>query len=432
MISPLTNLALWRCLNRREEGGKIDDENDPSDAMKKQLRVLYAVGPGDVVGTHRDLSDDEISICFSRLFLDWCDESGAHAHLISWHTRRDSFRSARYFIENYPKPSLYYQRGVNHHFGSIAYGLNVVAKSFRERPCVVVIDSGTSHWIVFSLLSFLRIPVIAVMHSTLWPMGFPPKRKVDRLLRWLDGLFFRRFAAATVCVSPECERQVRQVARVLKGPIYQCRAQFRPDLMSRITPVPPHEIRPFRVLFVGRLEVSKGVFLILSAAECLEREMPGEFRWKIVGGGSSFEALTRQVVERNLGHVIEVTGRLPRHQALEAYGWAHSMIVPTTERYSEGLAMTAAEAVLAGRPVVVSKVVPAWEVLGDAAIRAETGDVDSFVEAFRRLALDSGYYDRCRRATSSAQQQFYQVSEGLGAVVGRAIRAATRSKDDTE
>jgi len=158
-------------------------------------------------------------------------------------------------------------------------------------------------------------------------------------------------------------------------------------------------------------------------AERLEREMPGQFSWKIVGNGGASEALARQVEDRKLGGVIDVTGRLPRKDALEAYGWAHAMVVPTTANYSEGLAMTAAEAILAGRPVVLSEVVPAGEILGDAAIEVETGSVDGFVEAFRKLALDAAWYDHCRRATVAVQEQFYQTSQGLGAVVGRAIMA---------
>jgi hypothetical protein len=85
--------------------------------------------------------------------------------------------------------------------------------------------------------------------------------------------------------------------------------------------------------------------------------------------------------------------------------------------------MTAAEGVLAGRPVVLSTVVPAWEVLGGAAIVAQAEDVDSFVSAFRRLLLEPDYYEQCKHATADAQAQFYYEPAGLGAVLGRAISA---------
>lgn len=395
----------------------------------RDVRLLYALGPGDVVGMYRDMLEGrepayEMSIAFSKLFLDWCDKSADFAHLVSSHVRRDSVRHGRYLIENLPKPSSYYAGGIKHHGGSLAYGLTLIRTAIRERPSAVIVDSGTTHWIIWSMLSLWRIPVIAVMHSTIWPMGFPPKRFRDRLLRTLDGIFFRRFAAAIVCVSPECERQVRAVAKgKLSGPVYQCRAQFHSTFRTTVNPVPRHSIRPFRVLFVGRIERIKGVFLILSMAERLEQQMPGQFRWKIIGVGSASAELENEVSSRNLSNIVEVTGRLPRKSVVEAYGWAHANVVPTTAEYIEGLAMTAAEAVLAGRPVVLSTVVPAWEVLGDAAIRVDAGNVDSFVDAFRKLALDADYYERCRRATIDAQAQFCNASEGLGTVLGRAISA---------
>jgi glycosyltransferase involved in cell wall biosynthesis len=107
--------------------------------------------------------------------------------------------------------------------------------------------------------------------------------------------------------------------------------------------------------------------------------------------------------------------------ALETFAWAHAMVVPTTSKFFEGLAMSAAESVLAGRPVVVTAVVPAWEVLGDAVIKVETDNLESLTDAIRRLALDADYYDKCQRATAGVQAQFYDRSEGLGNSIGRAI-----------
>jgi glycosyltransferase involved in cell wall biosynthesis len=302
--------------------------------------------------------------------------------------------------------------------------LTVVAHALRHRANVVIADSGTAHWFVFSLLALFRVPVIAVMHNALWPLGFPPVRKSDRFFRRLNGWFFRHFAAATVCISPECERQVRAVAGMPKGPVDQCLPQYRRTFMTCVPAPPDPASRPFRVLFLGRVEDFKGVFLILSMAERLKAEMPGQFLWKIVGSGQASEALIRQTRERNLDHIVEIPGSLPDEEtALATLGWAHAMVVPTTSHFPEGLAMTAAEAILAGRPVVVSSVVPAYEILGPAAIRVETDNPDAFVAALRRLALDPEYYRRCQRATANVQAQFYDRSKGLGAVLGRAISA---------
>jgi glycogen(starch) synthase len=364
--------------------------------MRRPPRLIYAAGPSDLVAAFRRWKAGtdapfEMSIAVSSTFLDWCESATAQVHMISSNDKRQVVQEGRYIVENRPRHGWYRARGVRHHLALIEYGLSIVGTAMRERPDLIVVDSGTTHWMVLTILALARIPVIAVMHSTLWPAGFEPARTGDRLLRLLDGLFFRHLAAGTLCVSPECERQVRLLARDPKGFVVQCRYQFRRRFFNSVIPPPAYAARPFRVVFVGRIKEFKGVFLILSIAEMLEREMPGGFIWRIFGYGDASAELARQVEQRKLAHLIELPGMLSRERVQEAYGWAHAVVVPTTSQFNEGLAMTAVEAALSGRPVVLSTVVPAWEVLGGAAIRAQADDVESFADAFLRLALDSDY-----------------------------------------
>ncbi len=427
----------------------------------RRVRVLYALGPGDVVQFYRDLTagrapgvrtTDEalslhpseprplvgepesarapafqMSMAFSKQFLDWadqawCDEAGVVVHGISSHPRADRFEVGAHSVENRPKRQIGSGGGWRFYLGQLWYGLRVVGWAVSERVDVVIADSGTTEWIVLGLLRLFRIPVIAVLHNTLWPMGHRPRRGLARLLRRLDGFFFRHIAAATVGVSPECLRQVREIAGVPKGPVLECRAQFRTGFLSRVTPVAEGNRRPFQVLFLGRRETIKGVWLMVDLARLLEAEHRGEFRWRMVGYGSEFEGLRAAIVTSGLEHVMRVEGSLPSEEAaLETMGWAHAMIVPTMPDFCEGLAMTAAECVLAGRPVVVSSVVPAWEVLGGAALKAEAGSVASFAAALKRLAFEPGCYEACRRETAAVQGQFYDRSQGLGNVLGGAV-----------
>lgn len=395
--------------------------------QERPQRILYAVGPGDVVGQYRALAEGreppfQFCLSFTRQFLESCADTGATAHLISWHARRDALQVGRHRVENRPQPRLYYARGLKHYLGSVLYGLGIVAQAVRDRATVVIVDSGTTRWFVLAPLALLRIPVIAVMHSTLWPAGFPPRRRSERILRILDGFFFRRIAAATVCVSPECARQARAVAGKAKGGFYQFRPQYREDFLPRVAPVPPGPLKPLQVLFLGRVEEYKGVFLLVSAAERLEKQMPGQFRWRMVGGGEAFAALEARIRERHLEEIVQVEPMLPGEAAaLEALSWSHVVVVPTTSKFKEGLAMTAVESVLAGRPVVVSSVVPAGEILGRAAMKAETDSVDSLVNRLCRLAQEPALYAEMQRATGAVQAQFYDRAQGLGNVLQRAI-----------
>ena len=445
---------------RRDEAAA---EANVSRREGRRVRVLYALGPGDVVQFYRDLTGGrapglrptdkdlsagtptfQMSMAFSQQFLDWCDEAGRDGsgrdeagrdedrpdrarvvvHGISSSPRADRIQAGAHCVENRPRRQIGNGRGWRFYVGSIWYGLRVVRWAVAERADVVIADSGTTEWIVLGLLRLFRIPVIAVLHNTLWPMGHRPRRGLAGLLRRFDGVFFRRFAAATVGVSPECVRQVREIAGTPRGPVLECRAQFRTGFLSRVVPVAEASRSPFQVLFLGRLETIKGVWLMVDLARRLETELAGAFRWRMVGYGSEFEALRAAIAAHGLGQVMEVESSLPNEgAALETMGWAHAMIVPTMPDFCEGLAMTAAECVLAGRPVVVSSVVPAWEVLGGAALKAEAGNVGSFVEAFKRLAFEPGCYEACQRATAQVQGQFYDRGRGLGSVLGRAVVA---------
>jgi glycosyltransferase involved in cell wall biosynthesis len=424
----------------------LANEAGRSPAGGMPIRVLYALGPGDVVQFYRDsipgktpglfptekeLSAGtpafQMSMPFSKQFLDWCDEAGLEVHGVSSSLRADHLQVGAHSLENRPKPPIAGGRGWLPILAQVWYGLRVVAWAVAERPDVVIVDSGTTEWIALTPLRLFGIPVIAVLHNTLWPMGYPQRRWKGRLLLRASGFFFRYVAAATVGVSPECARQVWQVAGRPRGPVLECRAQFRTGFLSRVAPVTSVGRTPFQVLFLGRFENIKGIYLIVLLARQLEAEHPGAFRWRMVGSGSEFEALKQSIAKAGVGHVVQVEASLPSEEvALRTMGWAHAMIVPTLNDFCEGLAMTAAECVLAGRPVVVSEVVPAWEVLDGAALKAEAGNVASFADALKRLALEPGCYEACQRATTAVQGQFYDRSQGLGAVLGRAVLAVTK------
>ena len=85
--------------------------------------------------------------------------------------------------------------------------------------------------------------------------------------------------------------------------------------------------------------------------------------------------------------------------------------------------MTAAEAALAGRPVITSPVVPALEVLRPACSEAVTDDPESYVTAIRRLLDDAALYERLRAACPAAAAPFLDRSLGLAAVLDRVLPA---------
>ena len=85
--------------------------------------------------------------------------------------------------------------------------------------------------------------------------------------------------------------------------------------------------------------------------------------------------------------------------------------------------MTAAEAVLAGRPVITNPVVPALEVLRPACVEAQTNEVDSYVTAILKLIHDPDRYRALCSACPQLQGQFYDRSRGLAMVLKKIIES---------
>ncbi len=214
----------------------------------------------------------------------------------------------------------------------------------------------------------------------------------------LDAWFWRHCAEATLCVSPECQRQVETITGGRNGPIFQFRSQFYPDDFLSVAPPPPHDERPFRVIFVGRVQREKGVFDVVEIADRLERKYPGRLRYEVCGSGSDLEELKQAIEGRGLGEVVKVMGPLKRPELLAAYGRSHVLIVPTRSTFCEGMPATAAEGVLTGRPVLTSRLSNALDVLEGAVVEARPDDLDSYIEGLERLMTDGDYYRQCCEA----------------------------------
>jgi glycosyltransferase involved in cell wall biosynthesis len=183
------------------------------------------------------------------------------------------------------------------------------------------------------------------------------------------------------------------------------------------------DTKPFRVLFVGRVEGNKGVFDVLEMAATLKAVHPDSFAFDLCGSGSALAEVRKTVEARRLEDVVTVHGRLDRPELLEQYARCHMVIVPTRSNFVEGFAMVAAEAVLMGRPILSNPVVPACEVLGPAAVLARTNDVCDYVAKLKELAFDPGCYRKACHACAAAAAPFVDRSHSLEAALARMLES---------
>jgi glycogen synthase len=389
-----------------------------------QHRVFYAAGPGNVISAHQHWragahDPTEVSITFSSQVEDYCKRTGSAAYFVSYKAPAALLNDGFITLEHRPKQSAG-KKGLRFHLYELSYFLGLFRTALKFRATVAIIDSGTSQFFAGWLFRLVGIPVVVVLHNTIWPANFPPTRPLPRLLSVLDATFFRRGASAIIGVSPECVRQVRHLTKGSHTPLFEIRAQFLKSRFAAIGPPPPFDGSTLRVMYIGRVNRIKGVFDILEMAKRLEQSYPGKVQWDICGTGPDSDLLLQKKNELALQNV-NLLGWVSLERLQQIYSEAHLSIVPTRSDFAEGLAMTAAEAILAGRPLITNPVVPALEVLREASLEAKTNDVDSYVDVISRVLDDPALYKRLCNACGPLQAQFYDRQNGLDAILTKAI-----------
>lgn len=386
------------------------------------FRVFYAAGPGNVIAAHqhwmRGASDpSEMSLTYSGQFADFCREIGAEAYIVSYHAPKARLLDGAFTLEHRPKP-MSGAAGAMYHLSEILYGIGLVATAIRFRANAAVVVSGSTHFFVLSLLRLAGIQPV-VLHNTLWPAGFPPRRLPARLILRLDSLFFRLATVRTLGVSPECLRQVRELTRGRATNLYEFRSQFHREHFVGVPPPPGDHESTFRILYAGRINRNKGVFDILSIASNVEARRPGRVRWTICGAGPDLDELRRTHGAMRLENIVDIHGWTPPEAMRRILADSHASIVPTRSDFAEGMAKTVVESILSGRPVVTSPVVPALEMLKPACVEARTDDVASYADAIVGLIDDPARYRSLCRACPDLQGQFYDRQQGMSTALKR-------------
>lgn len=381
----------------------------------KPFRILYAAGPGNVLGTYQywiNQQDDpsQISVTYSSQFYDVCRSLNAEGYIISSFPQKNVVKDEEFIIEHRPKqfnnaPGMFY------HLAQIWYGLRLVFTALRWRADVLVAADGTTHWFVLALLPLLGIAVVPSLHCVVW-RKYLPQKKTEKLFARLSRQLFTR-CASILAVSKDVAAQVRIITGDDQTPsIREFRPFYRKGGFDDIQPsVLQH---PFRVLFIGRMEECKGVFDVLQIAKRFAIEKRQDVQFHFCGLGSALEQVERLAKAEGLEASMQFHGYCNKAELQEQLNQAHIVIVPTKTTFVEGFNKVVAEGILAGRPVVTSAVCPALFYAKPGVVEVAPDQVQEYGDAILKLLDEPEFYAQKQRGCRLSQNQFYDEATSWG------------------
>ena len=392
------------------------------DMSEPSLRVFYAAGPGDIIGTYRywkqNQADPSIpGLTDSGQFYDWVRESGQiKAMAISSCPRKDYLEEDPFTLQHIPKKE---GSGAGYHLSQILYGLRICYKAICFKADLAIIEEGTSDWFVWNLLHFFGIKIIPSLKCVLWA-EFKPLSFKQKILNAANRSFFRKKVLAVLSMSPLIDKQVAALAEPAPPPIFNFLPMYKKDVFSDIPP-PDFSQRPFIVLFIGRIEPFKGVFDLIEIAKNFKKNNLTDIYFEFCGQGSASEALKQKILSEQLSETCHVHGYCDRDQLRAKLAASHAVIAPSRTSFGEGFCMVVVEGVLAGRPVVTSKVCPSLYTIQPAACEAQPDDVASYEEAILKLYHSPSYYKEKQEACSTMVEPFYDMENSWQAALKKAI-----------
>lgn len=153
--------------------------------------------------------------------------------------------------------------------------------------------------------------------------------------------------------------------------------------------------RPFTILWLGNVNLLKGIGYFLDAARLLQKE---PFRFLVYGALKITEEAVRQAPPN-----VEFRGPIPRSDLSRAYGEADVFTLPTL---SDGFGLTQLEAMAHGLPVAATPNCGRVVTDGEDGLIVPAGNAEALAAAFAELARDRSRLAAMSRAARAKAGQF--------------------------
>jgi len=234
--------------------------------------------------------------------------------------------------------------------------------------------------ILLGIAKYFRVPVMIQVHGG----------QVD----WMPGIslaasrhLLSRFFASVDEVIVLSRNQYQGLASVI-GEQKGKHLTVVPAVFVPILPLQRevrHKLQPCEFLYLGRVELEKGVFELIDAYEQILKRVP-DARLTVVGPGAARQHLSRRASE--LGLSVQFMDSVRGKEKQNILGRADVFVLPS---WSEGCSIALLEAMAAGLAAICTTVGAAPDILrqGEHALLVPPKNVPCLAEAMLLLATDT-------------------------------------------
>lgn len=377
------------------------------------LRISYIPGPGDLAGTYecwrrREHDPRSPIITYSAQFFKLVKRLGMDAQI---------------FVQtSVPKDQM--DRSLSFH--RIARGswnsrkeYFAAQNDYGNRVCSAI-DGFAPHLILaatdFPSAFWPRLGrssrrLLLTAHNTFWPMG-QRLGGAKGVYRKAQVAWRARSVDDAICTSAECARQIAQVTLGRVQGLVQIPQIAHRHAVKRVS-------RVRNLLYLGRIEHDKGVFMLLDAFAALKSDFP-DLTLVFAGAGSAtaeLEALIAKLDDPRVSLVGKLDGAAV-HRAIDA---ADLLVCPTRTAFNEGLAVVGFEAAAHGVPSLMSSIVPAIDALGEGCAVFEADSQDAMEAELRDLIVNEGRVAAMSDQLAVVREALYDRDRSWGSQLARVV-----------
>jgi glycosyltransferase involved in cell wall biosynthesis len=281
------------------------------------------------------------------------------------------------------------------HFETLIHSLvSIVDASLQQFDIVHIHAIGSS---VFALLPRLTgCRTIVTVHGLDWqrPKWKRIARGCLRVAERASVTFPNRTTAVSRAVADYLEKQYgRPVAPIPNG--VNMHERVEPERLGSFGLAPGRY-----VLFVGRLSEEKGCHHLLTAFG--HSTAPG---YKLAfAGGATYASEYERTLRSDAGPNVRFLGWVDQQTLAELYSNCALFVLPSS---MEGLSVALLEAMSYGAPVLVSGIPENVEVIGDAGVTFQVGNLKDLTSQLSRLILDPvGRHSMGERGRQRVREHF--------------------------